>query len=345
MDKNKVFDWLKERSFLVPLVIGGMIYLTATGNWQVYGKPLLGAVAWCGVELEELGVGKKETPIKREEGKRIRVRTADIERADDFALWDAFGEGFWVSAEDMPDWQENVAVDVPTDVPTTEPQITESAEATPIPTQEPAYRNPEEVVYANVEEGYFSDAVFIGDSRTVGMQLYGGLEDTATFYAATGLSVHKMFEKKIVEVPDSKDKITVEEALQINNFEKIYLMIGINEMGTGTVESFMEKYKAAVEHLRELQPDAIIYLQAIMQVTTERSNQGDYITNEGIELRNAEIAKLADNVHIYYLDVNESVCDETGAMDASYTHDGVHLKAQYVSLWKDYLKAHAVSLE
>ena len=40
-----------------------------------------------------------------------------------------------------------------------------------------------------------------------------------------------------------------------------------------------------------------------MKVTTERSNKGDYITNEGIDARNAEIAKLANNVNIFYLDV------------------------------------------
>lgn len=354
MDRIKI--WLKERSFLVLLFLGGMVYLTVSSNWKLYGEPLNDVIAWCGVELEELGIGKKDVPIKREEGNRIRVRTADMERADDFALWDAFGEGFWVSAEDMPGWtgdmvggNASVDISVPdmpeTGIPDGGMVETPPVSETPIPTEEPAYRNPEEIVYANVEDSYFSDAVFIGDSRTVGMQAYGGLADISTFYAATGLSVHKMFDKEIVEVPGQKDKITVEEALQTNSFEKIYLMIGINEMGTGTVESFMEKYKEAVEHLRELQPDAIIYLQAIMKVTEERSNKGDYIHNEGIDLRNEEIAKLADNVHIYYLDVNESVCDETGAMDASYTHDGVHLKAQYVSLWKDYLKAHAVSVE
>lgn len=348
MDRIRI--WIKERSFLVLLLIGGVVYLTVSSNWKLYGEPLSDAIAWCSVELEELGIGKKDVPVKKEEN-RIRVRTADIERADDLSTWDAFGEGFWVSAEDMPGWSGDIAPEASLEgFPEVGPSMEETPEATSVPTapvvtETPAYRNPEEVVYANVEDSYFSDAVFIGDSRTVGMQEYGGLSDVSAFYAATGLSVHKMFEKKIVEVPGQKEKITVEEALQTYSFEKIYLMLGINEMGTGTVESFMEKYKEAVEHLRELQPDAIIYLQAIMKVTEERSNQGDYIHNEGIDLRNAEIAKLADNVHVYYLDVNESICDETGAMEASYTHDGVHLKAQYVSLWKDYLKSHAVSVE
>ena len=206
----------------------------------------------------------------------------------------------------------------------------------------PVEEIPQEVVYHTVDDSYFDDAVFIGDSRTVGMYEYGGLEETSTFYASTGLTVYKMFDSAIVSVPGQKKKITVQEALSEKQFAKIYLMIGINEMGTGTVESFMKAYGEAVQHLQELQPDAVIYLQAIMKVTMERSEQGDYITNEGIEARNAEIAKLADDRKIFFLDVNPLICDETGGMVASYTYDGVHLKAQYIPIWLDFLKEHAV---
>ena len=200
-----------------------------------------------------------------------------------------------------------------------------------------------EVQYMTVEDDYFVDAVFIGDSRTVGMFEYGGLEEISTFYASKGLTVYRLFDADIVSVPGERKQITVEEALQQNSFAKIYLMIGINEMGTGTVESFLEKYQEVVTHLRELQPDAIIYLQAIIKVTAERSAKGDYITNEGITARNEGIARLADNEKVFFLDVNPEVCDESGGMIPDYTFDGVHLKARYIEIWKDYLKAHAIS--
>ena len=200
-----------------------------------------------------------------------------------------------------------------------------------------------QVEYRTVEDDYFSDAVFIGDSRTVGMFEYGGLEEISAFYASKGLTVYKLFDSEIVSVPGERKKITVEEALQQNSFAKIYLMIGINEMGTGTVESFLEKYQEVVRHLQELQPDAIIYLQAIIKVTAERSAQGDYINNEGIIARNEGIAKLADNEKIFFLDVNPMICDDTGGMIPEYTFDGVHLKAKYIEIWKDFLKTHAIS--
>jgi len=199
-----------------------------------------------------------------------------------------------------------------------------------------------EPAWCSVEDFYFEDAVFIGDSRTVGMFEYGGLEEITTFYASKGLSVYDVFDKKIVEVPGQKKKITVEEALQQNSFSKIYLMLGLNEMGTGTTETFLAKYGEVLTHLQELQPNAIIYVQAIMKLTTERSGKGDQFHNPGIEERNAGLSQFADNERIFFLDVNPLICDETGGMIEEYTYDGIHLKAKYMEIWKAYLKEHAI---
>lgn len=202
-----------------------------------------------------------------------------------------------------------------------------------------------EIRIGRVEDDYFSDALFLGDSRTVGMYEYGELEDIATFYASKGLTIYKLFDAQIVELPGQKEKITVEEALQHQSFRKIYIMVGINEMGRGTVESFAETYGEAVAHLQELQPEAVIYIQAILKVTTARSDQGDYINNEGIEARNEALSQLADGKKVFYLDPNQAVCDEDGGMVQEYTFDGVHLKAKYIGLWKEFLKDNAVLLD
>lgn len=295
----------------------GVLFFTWTDNWQVYTDPLR--------ELYNRGV-------QLAGGARMG-HTSEPGQQDGTVSGDTVPEGTEdPTGESQTPAAGETSADTQTETMTTEePQPTETSEELP-----------KEVVYHTVDDSYFDDAVFIGDSRTVGMYEYGGLEETSTFYASTGLTIYKMFDSKIVAVPGQKKKITVEEALSEKQFAKIYLMIGINEMGTGTVESFMKAYGEAVQHLQQLQPDAVIYLQAIMKVTTERSGQGDYITNEGIEARNEEIAKLADDEKIYYLDVNPLICDETGGMVASYTYDGVHLKAQYIPIWLDFLKEHAV---
>lgn len=314
---QKLRQWIRKLSFPISLLLMGVLFFTWTDNWQVYTDPLR--------ELYNRGV-------QLAGGARMG-HTSEPGQQDGTVSGDTVPEG----TEDPTGESRTPAVgetsaDTQTETMTTEePQLTE-----------PSEELPKEVVYHTVDDSYFDDAVFIGDSRTVGMYEYGGLEETSTFYASTGLTIYKMFDSKIVAVPGQKKKITVEEALSERQFAKIYLMIGINEMGTGTVESFMKAYGEAVQHLQQLQPDAVIYLQAIMKVTTERSGQGDYITNEGIEARNEEIAKLADDEKIYYLDVNPLICDETGGMVASYTYDGVHLKARYIPIWLDFLKEHAV---
>lgn len=314
---QKLRQWIRKLSFPISLLLMGVLFFTWTDNWQVYTDPLR--------ELYNRGV-------QLADGARMG-QASEPGQQDGTVSGDTVPEG----TEDPAGESRTPAAGETSADTQTETMTTEESQPT-----EPSEELPKEVVYHTVDDSYFDDAVFIGDSRTVGMYEYGGLEETSTFYASTGLTIYKMFDSKIVAVPGQKKKITVEEALSEKQFAKIYLMIGINEMGTGTVESFMKAYGEAVQHLQQLQPDAVIYLQAIMKVTTERSGQGDYITNEGIEARNEEIAKLADDEKIFYLDVNPLICDETGGMVASYTYDGVHLKAQYIPIWLDFLKEHAV---
>lgn len=352
--------WLKKWSYLILLLGMGTGYLAGVDKWQVYAEPMRKAMNWYesrgqgdalpvdGNALGETQEDVQET-VPAPEGTASPGDGSGTDAADDTeggaqGESEAQGTGSGSGNEAQPPAGSQTGESGPADPGESRPEEPAQGENPPEGglASDPPAEAPGEVAYMTVEDDYFADAVFIGDSRTMGLFEYGGLEETAAFYASTGLTVYKMFEAQIV--PGEQGKITVEEALQQNSFAKIYLCIGINEMGTGTVESFLEAYQEAVAHLRELQPDAVIYLQAIIKVTTERSGQGDYINNEGIIARNEGIARLADNEHVFFLDVNPLICDESGGMVPEYTFDGVHLKAIYIDIWKDYLKTHAVSL-
>lgn len=309
--------WLKKWSFVIILVIMGIIYYGAD-------KGMLKISGWESVD--PLGEGKPEEDWQQLQG----IGIAELESESVPAQEESEEDGAPQSEEPDP---------VATPEPESLPEETEVEEILPEPEPEP------EIQIGRVEDDYFSDALFLGDSRTVGLHQYGGLGETATFYASTGMTIYKLFGAEIVELPGQQEKISVEEALQHQSFGKIYIMVGINEMGYGTVEKFAQAYGEVVAHLQELQPDAIIYIQAILKVTTVRSDKGDYINNEGIEARNEALSQLADGERIFYLDVNEAVCDEDGGMVKDYTSDGVHLKAKYISLWEEYLKDNAVLLD
>ncbi|MCI8673174.1 MAG: hypothetical protein HFI89_06760 [Lachnospiraceae bacterium] len=199
-------------------------------------------------------------------------------------------------------------------------------------------------VFRSVGEDYFDDALFIGDSRTVGLFEYGRIEDRAQFYAQTSLMIYEVMEnpKAIVETDDERGSITVEEALSEHQFGKIYIMLGLNEMGFGTPESFGKAYGAVINRIRQLQPDAVIYIQSIMHVADEKNRTDPVYNNTNIDLRNQPLKQLADNQNIFYLDVNEVLCDETGCLNSEWTFDQVHLKAAYYQIWKEFLLNHAI---
>ena len=207
-------------------------------------------------------------------------------------------------------------------------------------TQEAEEEEPLE--FTHVDKEYFADAVFIGDSRTQGLYEYSNLADVATFYSKTSLTVYNLFEKPKDFIREGDEKLTLEQALSRHQFKKVYLMIGINEMGTGTPESFFEAYARAVYKIRELQPDAIIFVQGIMRVAGQKNASDPVFNNTNINIRNVEIETLANGKDIFYIDVNEAVCDENGNLYADWTFDQIHLKAKYYQVWENFLMEHGI---
>lgn len=201
----------------------------------------------------------------------------------------------------------------------------------------PTKANP---VFTAVDESYLSDALFIGDSRTVALQMYGGLANT-NFFVDTGMSIWKVMDAPIANI--NGQTMTVDAALQSASFNKVYIMLGINEVGTGTADTFLQQYANVVNRIRQLQPQAIIYVQSIMHVTQSKDEAGTDINNANINERNEKLKTLADNVNVFWLDENEAFDEAgTGKLNAEYTSDGVHLKAKYISLWINYILSHAV---
>ena len=192
--------------------------------------------------------------------------------------------------------------------------------------------------FTTATDDYFADACFIGDSRTVGISQYSGIEK-ATFLCKTSLSIYDYDKPKITY---ENVRTSIHDVLEQKQFAKIYLMVGINECGIGTPQSFFEQYRNVVNDIRSLQPDALIFLQGNLLVTKKKSDEGKSVTNENITKRNELIATLANQKDIFYIDINESSLCEEGALVPEYTWDQVHIKAQYYPLWKDFLLEHAI---
>lgn len=185
----------------------------------------------------------------------------------------------------------------------------------------------------------FADTLFIGDSRTDGLRMYGKISD-ATFFAATSMSVFKVWDNAI-SVADMGN-VKLETVLTSHQYKTVYVMLGINEIGYPR-QSIVDHYKVLVQRVQQLQPNATIIIQSTIHVTTAKQNKQNGITNTNIDDLNKRLNALADGKTVFFLDINPIYDDKNGALDKKYTGDGVHFYSRYYPMWRDYLDANRIS--
>ena len=192
--------------------------------------------------------------------------------------------------------------------------------------------------YEEVDLSYFDDALFIGDSRVAGLAMNSGTN--ATFYAVTSFQLYRYKTFKVVQTPSGK--VPIFDAMPYDKFTKIYIKVGLNELGSVTDEPFLDAYASLINDLRVMQPRAIIYIQAILPVTQVKSQTDKVHCNENIKKRNENLKSFAELMKCYYVDVGPYFADETGALKAETTADGIHMYSKYMPMWIDALRKQAV---
>ena len=177
------------------------------------------------------------------------------------------------------------------------------------------------------------NCLFVGDSRTVGLKSYGQLEG-AEFFAGVGLSIYQLDKAK---VPVGElGQVSFEELLKARQYDKVYIMMGINEVGY-PFEKTVERYRSLVERLLADQPGAQIVLQGNLHVTKERSDKDKVVNNPNIDRFNSALSGIADGERVFYIDPNHLFDDENGALDANKSYDNAHPKAQYYIGWSEWI--------
>ncbi len=230
--------------------------------------------------------------------------------------------------------QANQAQQPASEAATTVPQTNDNGEAvTTSEAEQPTTEAPavQQTVFAQSGPEYFDDALFIGDSRTVGIRDYGTLKN-AQYFCDIGLSAYKIDNSTV-------NGSTLWDFLNTKKFGKVYLMLGINEVGND-IEYTVSAYRKVVDGIRKAQPDTIIYLLANLHVATYAETAA--ISNERINALNARISEMADNQKTFYIDVNGVFDDANGALTADFCSDGVHVLAKYYATWCDWLCANTV---
>ena len=180
----------------------------------------------------------------------------------------------------------------------------------------------------------FPNTLFIGDSRTDGLRLYGKIQD-ATFFCVQSMSSFNTLKKEL----DVKGfgKTTLSNLLDKKQFETVYLMLGINELGYN-LDTITSKYKEIVDAVKQKQPNAVVVVQATLHVTETKDKDNSVFTNARINDLNKRLATLVnEDVGIFFIDPNPAFDDANGNMHAEYSKDGVHYYGKYYPLWSEFL--------
>ena len=194
-----------------------------------------------------------------------------------------------------------------------------------------------------VEEAWFADAVFVGDSRTEGLQLFSGLR-TGDFFWGKGMNVFKAVDRETKVVNLDGETLSILEALERKEYAKVYIMIGINELGYSTAR-YEEGLRALVDEMKAIQPNAVIYLQTLPPVNegvAMASGLGSYIKNTKVNSFNEAIYRVAWEKQVALLDVASVYRTEEGELAADMAADGVHFYRQGYAAWYEYLKSHTL---
>ena len=194
-----------------------------------------------------------------------------------------------------------------------------------------------------VEDTYFDGAVFLGDSRTEGLSLYSGLK-TGYFYTAVGATVESVFSKKNFET-EGGEKVPLLDAVAEQDCDKIYIMLGINELGWSKVKTFHDQYAKLVDRVREDHPEAKIVLQSIPPVSAKQEAKKTYVNNARIAEYNGVIQALAEEKECYFLDVAACLTGGDGLLPKDLNFDGIHLNPAGCKVWLNYLRTHSLEEE
>ncbi len=190
----------------------------------------------------------------------------------------------------------------------------------------------------HVPDGFFSDAIFVGDSRLAGIMLYSKPKVAGDF-AVVSLNVSTVFTRKAIDMGDGK-KITVADAIRRTEFNKCYIMFGINELSWPSPAGFIKNYKKVINLIREVNPDVEIYILNVFPVTVKYWEKHPKMGNDRVQNLDRLIAKMAWEENLKLVNVAGALSDEYGNLPASCSSDGVHGNRSTCRKLFDYMCTH-----
>lgn len=182
-------------------------------------------------------------------------------------------------------------------------------------------------INATVNQSFFSNTVFVGDSVTEAIDGYDMLKD-AKVVAKNGQTL----------VEANKLSAQIKELSP----KKIFILLGTNDLLNNiSTEQFVSYYENLIKLLLSDSPNAKIYVQSILPVEEFIDKEKPLLSNSRIDEFNKALKDMKKDSNVEFLNIASVYKNDKGSMYDGYTSEGIHLKFNYYNMWFNYLENNA----
>ena len=235
-----------------------------------------------------------------------------------------------------------VTTSATTAVTTTETTLPETtavtAEPKPAPTDPPKTSETapqaKPTASTDFDTSFFDDALFIGDSITTGLYLYGYLDESLV-YAKLGLAPSTALESEI-------DGVTINSKIKANNPKKIYIMLGTNSVGYSDGNYLANCMGELVQHISQI-TKAKVYVLSIPPITYyAEADYDNALTTSAINEYNTALKSVIKGTKAKFLDFHSVLTAPDGYYYEEYHEmDGIHFMGSTYQVMLSFLEKHS----
>ena len=237
----------------------------------------------------------------------------------------------------------------------TREEVTETQEETTEKAEEASAseESPVTYEYTQVDDSYFNDAVFIGDSISYGFELYvtekhangetvlgeaqfltsGSLSYGNSLWDVSNESVHPTY---------NGEKMKLEDAIAQIKPGKIFILLGTNDVALYGVEQTIANADTEISRMLEASPGAEIFIMSTTpKYSPAESDVDGALNNADIDALNVAMRQFAVEKGYNFMNIAPLFKDETGGLAADYCSDkegmGIHFTSAAYDIWLNFL--------
>ncbi len=197
---------------------------------------------------------------------------------------------------------------------------------------------------APVDENYFDNILFLGDSRFVSMETYETVP-TRNIFAENGISAADFYTSSFfnshIGTVQSLREIFIDRQSPI-----VYIALGVNGVGFLPATTVVDDINKIALLARECCPDTVIVIQSILPVSDIKTEVSPNLTNQKIDACNELLIELAKENGYLYMDLSNIMKNSEGKLHSDYDcGDGLHFNKDAYIVMKNYWRTHPITID